>query len=203
MPDLKTPLGVTNCNPLNVRAFHETWDGQTGEESGYVKFSKPEFGVRAAGIILLGYQKRGKNSLRAIIATFAPPSENSTTIYIENVSKWTGWGADDALDLSNLDTLVTLLKAMSRQEVGPGRFPDSVFETGAKLALEKKRIKPTAERVKEGVAAASGAAAVAQPINDALGVLQPLTDYPVIRYVVLALVVASLGLAVWSVIRRR
>ncbi len=84
------PLGVRLNNPLNVKQFHEKWDGSVGEESGFVKFAKPEYGVRCAGIILLGYQKRGKKTLRGMVATFAPPSETETGVYIDNVAKWTG-----------------------------------------------------------------------------------------------------------------
>lgn len=71
------PLGVRLNNPCNVRATSDRWDGQTGERDGFVEFSHPCYGFRAAGIILLAYQDRGLKTYFDFFKEWAPVSDGN------------------------------------------------------------------------------------------------------------------------------
>jgi len=79
--------GIRNKNPGNIRYNPANdWNGQTGQDSdGFVIFSDSRFGIRAMGKILDSYRGRGVTSIREIISSWAPNSENDTESYISSV----------------------------------------------------------------------------------------------------------------------
>lgn len=84
-------LAVKLNNPLNIRhSAANQWNGMVGVENGFVKFSSPAYGFRAAHKILDSYAKRGIVTLGGIINAWAPPSENDTKHYIDYVAKRIG-----------------------------------------------------------------------------------------------------------------
>ena len=79
-------IAYRNRNPLNIRYSKTvTWQGQLGEEKGFVKFQGFSLGYRAAVKILRSYHLRGIRSIKKIIETWAPRNENNTEAYIANV----------------------------------------------------------------------------------------------------------------------
>ena len=120
------PLGVTLNNPLNLRPLPagRLWDGQinnhdTGTIGSFCNFKSPVNGFRAAMKNLQAYVVQGKTTPRAIINTWAPPSDNNpTSAYIDNVCKWAGFTADYQLNLATYDDAYSLLYAMTCQEQG-------------------------------------------------------------------------------------
>ncbi|STL64749.1 putative lytic transglycosylase, catalytic [Escherichia coli] len=54
---------------------------------------------------LMLYGDRGNNTLDGIIHTYAPQSENNTRAYIDSVSKSTGFGAQQRINLHDPDVL--------------------------------------------------------------------------------------------------
>lgn len=109
-------LGTKLNNYLNIRyAKQNDWLGQMGQEDGFVKFTSPERSIRAGMVIILGYLKRGVNTVEKIISTWAPTTENDTAAYIKNVCAWTGFRPDDPINRSSVGKLVA---AMARQETG-------------------------------------------------------------------------------------
>ena len=82
--DHSTPY--LNRNPLNIRYSKSVkWQKQTGMFKGFVRFESFQWGYRAAVKILRSYHLRGIRSIRDIISTWAPPTENNTEAYIANV----------------------------------------------------------------------------------------------------------------------
>lgn len=81
--------GLRNNNPGNIRFNpNNDWAGQVGQDdAGYIIFDKPEYGIRAMGILLTNYYKRhGLNDVHGIITRWAPPSDNNPTqAYIDHV----------------------------------------------------------------------------------------------------------------------
>lgn len=104
--------GERNNNPGNLRwNANINWQGQTGHDpGGYAMFDTPENGLRAMMIDVKNKIQRGLNTLNTLIPVYAPPSDNNPTgSYIANVSRWTGLGPDDVLDMNNVQAISTAM----------------------------------------------------------------------------------------------
>jgi hypothetical protein len=112
-----------NKNPLNIKTGSKRYQGEiTPQGNIYKQFSNWEDGIAAAIFHLKRYFEgdvTGKrlNSIRLIINTWAPPTENDTNTYIQKVSTATQIQADRVLTF-DYDTIWRLVKAMSQQEDG-------------------------------------------------------------------------------------
>jgi hypothetical protein len=117
-----TPKGLRNHNPGNLRYVASVpWNGQVGpDDSGYAVFDSDEHGVRAMAHQLQTYQRRGLTTVRAIISTYAPSSENDTAAYIADVCERMGVDPDQPFDVTAL--LVPLCDAMIHHEQGVQPF---------------------------------------------------------------------------------
>lgn len=131
----EAPRNVRNNNPGNIR-HGDDWIGMADEQQDdeFITFDSPEFGVRAAGRVLQTYRtKHNLNTVKGIINRWAPPNENDTENYINNVVEWTGFSPDQKIDTSNPDTLESLLRAIFRME---GEVPeDRAIKRGVQLAI--------------------------------------------------------------------
>lgn len=131
-----TTLGVRNANPMNVRATHDKWVGQIGENKGFVVFKSPEYGIRAGAKTLLNYEIRhGLNTLRGIIARWAPPTENDTAKYIAHVAKLMAIGPDDTISMHRQLTLYAIVISIIQHENGVQPYPSDILLAGVNLAL--------------------------------------------------------------------
>ena len=109
-------LGTRNNNWLNIRYNpHNKWKGQTGEDSGFCVFDTVGHGLRAGRIIIENYLKEGFDLVGDIIARWAPPTENLTDNYVNNVCSWTGYDKHEKILIGEVPFLI---KAMVRQETG-------------------------------------------------------------------------------------
>lgn len=95
----KTPRGLRNNNPCNIRRSSQQWKGKitdpsscpavcpTGKlDTDFEQFTDLKWGVRAALVILRTYTtKYHLNTVPAIIRRWAPPTENSVDHYISFV----------------------------------------------------------------------------------------------------------------------
>lgn len=130
-------------NPGNMRL--------PGQSTGFATFPTDEAGVKAMERQLQIYAGRDKlNTIEGIISKYAPRSENDTKAYVGNVSKRTGFGANQPLDMSDKATLGALIAAMVKQEHGPGAYdkykdPKTVVEilntTGGAAAVSVNGLK--------------------------------------------------------------
>ncbi len=112
--------GFRNNNWLNIRKSDNTWQGkiQNGSDTEFEQFETPELGIRAAAKNIKTYASRGKNTVRSIISTWAPITENDTNAYITNVSSRMGVNPDQIIDVNDQNTMVKLLSAMTISENG-------------------------------------------------------------------------------------
>ncbi len=88
---------VLRNNPGDIRfsgqmnAFTPGWDGKP--PAPIANFKSPEMGI--VGLFRqLWLQVAQGQTVRGIIAQWAPPNENDTSKYLENVLLWTGLPAD-------------------------------------------------------------------------------------------------------------
>lgn len=136
MMTVKQPRGLRNNNPLNIERTGDRWRGMSPEQRDprFVQFVAPEWGVRAAVVILRNYQKRYHlHTLTEILHRYAPAVENHTKRYIERVSSRAGISPDTHLDLTNRELVSRLIEAMWLVECGvPG--DRETIERGLDLA---------------------------------------------------------------------
>lgn len=145
-------MGYKGCNPLNIRATTDKWQGAIGQnEKGYLIFSSPVDGIRAAAKVLKNYDsKYGINTIEEIVSRFAPASENPTGEYIQNVVKATGYKAQEKLDLKNPEVMQKLIQAMMNQEIGGVAYSEETISAGVRAglgietsALSDQQVQPT------------------------------------------------------------
>lgn len=111
----KTPRGIRNNNPLNIR-IGNTWLGEVSDptDSEFEQFCTIKYGLRAGFVILRRYIRRyGRNTIAKIIHAWAPTCENDTQAYIDAVSKRTGIPQDAILSYDDEKQMVALVEAMA------------------------------------------------------------------------------------------
>jgi hypothetical protein len=121
---MTSPRGIRNHNPGNIR-WGDKWQGLVPQfertDAAFCQFIDPTWGIRALARVLINYQdKHGLNTVRKIIARWAPPNENNTPVYVEAVCKITSFGADEPLDLHRYEAVRPLVEAIIRHECGRG-----------------------------------------------------------------------------------
>lgn len=130
--DSSSPVGIRNNNPGNLRS----WPG-AGTAGGFATFGTPQAGLTAMGKNLLSYQdKHGLNTVSGILNRWAPSSENNTGAYIADVSKQTGFGANQPLDLHNPQVLAPLISAITKHENGSNPYSPEVIAQAVSSALK-------------------------------------------------------------------
>lgn len=114
------PRGIRNNNPLNIR-IGNTWLGERNNptDPAFEEFVSLEYGLRAAFCILRRYIRRyHKNTVPAIVSTWAPSSENNTQRYIDIVCKRSGINPDQQIQFEDAATMCKLVEAMAFVECG-------------------------------------------------------------------------------------
>lgn len=132
------PKGIRLNNPGNIEKGLN-WKGLADiqPDKRFAAFISPEYGIRAICKLLRTYNKKYKiKTITGIINRYAPSHENPTDAYIKNIALWTGFKPKETLDLSDVDVLAQLAKAITRQENGMVPWDDSTYIKGASLALE-------------------------------------------------------------------
>lgn len=122
----KTPRGIRNNNPLNIRIGND-WQGEKlpNTDGSFEQFTEMKWGLRAGFIILRNYiNKYGLNTIEKIIKRWAPSNENNTKEYIRRVCKHTGFESTTPINASNSCQMIVLVEAMC------------VVENGQKVPLE-------------------------------------------------------------------
>lgn len=112
------PRGIRNNNPGNIRDVGIKWRGLVGRDSaGYAVFASAVDGIRAMYIDLrTGFRRDGEDTIREIIAEWAPAHENPTSRYIEFISQRLGVGPDEVLELERVR--VPLIESIIQFENG-------------------------------------------------------------------------------------
>ncbi|MDZ7124912.1 lytic transglycosylase domain-containing protein [Escherichia coli] len=126
----RNPAGKTladkNNNPGNIR-------GSSGL-GGFSGYSSEQEGWDAMSNQLMRYfngQTTGRKlrTVKDIISTWAPPSENDTGSYIKQVSDYMGVGANDQINLADPNVMAKLRTAMARHE-GFGNWQNGLKMSG-------------------------------------------------------------------------
>lgn len=133
----KKARGLRNNNPLNIEwSRANKWRGQTGSDGRFARFLTMAHGYRAALVILRNYQKRyGLKTLRQMIRRWCPPEEkgNDTIAYVQAVSRLSGVGEDEVVNLNCLSEVVRVLDAMTFVECGERGYEQEITEAFAML----------------------------------------------------------------------
>lgn len=130
-----TTRGIRLNNPTNIR-HGEPWVGlaPTQDDPAFCAFVSPEYGIRAAVMILKTYKSKGIMTLRDAIQRWAPPNENETDAYVHDVSSRTGIDPDSCIDLTAYTTCKNVIKAIIYHENGQQPYSDGVISKGLALA---------------------------------------------------------------------
>ena len=118
------PRGIRNNNPLNIRKSKDKWKGLslTQNDPSFCQFETLEYGWRAAFYLLTRtyYHKYRLYTIRSIISKWAPPCENNSKAYVENVSRLTGIDPDEPIGIPSDRPArwIALGMAMAIQENG-------------------------------------------------------------------------------------
>lgn len=136
------PRGVRNNNPGNIVRTGAAWGGEiAGNDPRYAAFDSPEAGIRALGKNLIAYQeKHGLDTVAAIVARWAPATENDTASYVKAVSGELGVKADQPLDMKDPVVLARLTKAIIKQENGSQPYSEATVRAGVEAALGNRKV---------------------------------------------------------------
>lgn len=165
------PRGIRNHNPGNIdRKPGVRWQGQAADQSGdprFVVFESPKWGIRAIARVLITYQDARQardgsriDTIREIIARWAPPGENDTGAYARHVAALAAIGEDEALDVYDFTTMQALVKAIITHENGGNPYPDTTIEAGIRLAGIEPHKKPLIRQADVAGATLAGGATV-------------------------------------------
>lgn len=98
-------------NPMNLKNVNGTWrrfDDISQAYPAYYNQLMRYYTGKTTGKAL--------TTPAAIISVWAPPSENKTQEYINNVHKWTGLDMYSQLDMNNYNDVAKLLRGMTKME---------------------------------------------------------------------------------------
>ncbi|WP_427183526.1 hypothetical protein ACL598_16805 [Bordetella bronchialis] len=114
------PRGIRNNNPGNL-----TYVGQPGAtlEDGpkgrFAKFETARAGLMALADQLRRYGARGLDTIREVVTTYAPASENDTGSYINQLAQFMGIDPDEKFDVrSDPAALAMLMRGIIQHENG-------------------------------------------------------------------------------------
>ncbi|MCX4282172.1 structural protein P5 [uncultured Alistipes sp.] len=113
--------GLNNRNPGNIRQSKGRYKGEVrpSRDPAFKQFETMAWGYRAIFVLLHTYRIRhGLRTIAAMIARWAPPSENKTGLYIRTVSRRSGIPADRPLDTRDRRTMIPIAAAISFVENG-------------------------------------------------------------------------------------
>lgn len=205
-----TALGVINCNPLNIRfSERNKWVGQLEPNKGFCVFDTPINGIRAGAVLIMAHaDRRGADTIRALISIWAPSSENDTSAYVENVSKMTGIDPDHVLSFHEYETMRVVIAAMIRVECGYQPYTRAQLDAGlARAGLVPGVEKPLGKsRTVQGAKVATAATVAGMGLESVRQVADYATDFaPLIRlalsygpWLIGALALAGIGYVVYA-----
>lgn len=137
----KTPRGIRNNNPLNIRKGNN-WQGERHPQldRSFEEFVSIEYGLRAAFKLfrnyITGFSGRSfkYNTIAKLIKRWAPPTENATQKYIDFVCKETGLDQNEVIWFSERKKMIDIARAMAFVECGVW-IEREKFETAYDLLL--------------------------------------------------------------------
>lgn len=153
----KTPRGIRNNNPLNIRKGADKWQGMAAAQpdTQFVTFASSIWGIRAAARLLINYQdKHDLNTVHSIIGRWAPENgdsngakaggeyKNHTAAYRKAVAVAMGVGVTERINVHEYHYLRPMLEAMVRFENGVQPYSDAEYDKALVLAGVEPAAKP-------------------------------------------------------------
>lgn len=129
----RLPRGIRNNNPGNIERTGTRWRGMAEDQSAdprFIVFESPLWGLRAIARVLRTYRRRGIDTVRSIIARWAPPHENPTEAYIAAVAARLGKPADAPVTDADM---IPLMEAIVQHENGVQPYDRALFAQAAEL----------------------------------------------------------------------
>ncbi|MBQ0533472.1 hypothetical protein [Providencia huaxiensis] len=122
--------GFRNKNPGNLTAAPNSSGYDYGNGHRYVQFPTMKDGLAGMSRQLMLDAERGLNTIDKYLYKYAgPEAGNDTEAYIRQVSKMTGYGRYDQLDMHDPDVMAKLMPAMIQVENGKQPFSyDEIME---------------------------------------------------------------------------
>jgi hypothetical protein len=128
------PRGIRNNNPGNLEISSSRWRGKIypSGDPRFEQFYKIEDGARAQMINIRTWFLRGKNTLRKLVETWAPATENNTQDYINFLSASLKVSPDHVFELTP-DFWKRLAYFIAIQENGTGWVSLSLYDKAYEL----------------------------------------------------------------------
>lgn len=136
--ELPRPARLNNPGDLDNDG-KTTWLGQMASpDPRFLKFESPAYGFRALAKVLLTYVRNDNcKTVRQIVTRFAPPSENNTQAYIEDVCTRCMEHPDDTVDITSYRVMYNLCRAIAAHEGGMIYFtPQHINDGLAMLGIK-------------------------------------------------------------------
>lgn len=114
------PRGIRNNNPGNLNFVGQRGATLEGGANGrFARWQTAHEGLQALANQLRLYSDRGLDSVRKVINTYAPSSENDTSAYIDQLAMFMGIDPDEAFDVkSDPAALAMLMQGIIKHENG-------------------------------------------------------------------------------------
>lgn len=181
------PRGVRNFNPGNLE-WGDKWQGLVpraqATDHRFAQFKTAAWGIRALAVTLITYyDKHGIKTVKGAINRWAPPVENDTGSYVNQVARAVGVSATDRVDFQDYHILRPMVEAIIRHENGDPAtygqkvhdninkwYDDDTITEALKLAgvVESKPVLATKEGKAVGAAAATGGVAALVEVGNQL-----------------------------------
>jgi len=126
------PRGIRNNNPGNINRTTDHWIGESRDQSSdprFVVFDLPEWGIRALARVLRMRFNVGADTVRKLIAAWAPPSENDTEAYVQAVAAQMGIDPDAPITSID-DVLHSIVPAIIQHENGEQPYAPELLAQG-------------------------------------------------------------------------
>ena len=136
---MRNVRGIRNNNPLNIIKGCN-WKGERPiqKDKHFEEFESMQMGLRA-GIKLIknhinGFNGRRRpcNTIRKLINTWAPITENDTQSYIATVCKHTGLSPNEIIHSDDRRNIIAIARAMAYVECGEW-LDQKIFESAYDL----------------------------------------------------------------------
>jgi hypothetical protein len=114
--------GIRNNNPGNLVKTGITWLGKIphskNTDSRFEQFKDVQHGIRAMLRDVVNDMNNGANTVTKLINQYAPPFENDTISYINDVSKSLGISPNTKITVINNQLLLKVARAIIKKENG-------------------------------------------------------------------------------------
>lgn len=206
MTDVTQIRGYRNNNPGNIRLSSDKWQGLALEQTDkeFFQFKDVTYGIRALARVLIRYQDSYKlTTAKDFITRYAPPSENNTDAYVAAILKWTGFQADQRINVHTYCDLEALVKAIINFELSVQPYTDAQIAKGLVLAGVEPAKQPLSQtstvKGQQVVAVGVVLSGVMDSLNGVKDQIEPLIPYAdTLKYVFLVISLVGVAYTVWQ-----